>query len=152
MIWTIEDVSGFQEVVTPAGEPDQSVIVAYLAQSRQRLQPQKQPGVKRWYYLLADDPRVTLATVGMPLEDWHGSAMCMIGTRQIIGEFPGNRHLIGRKGLQLKMQPIAWLKEPADKTFRTAQQALEELSFQVLDLDQALRSQWNIQQKYEWRK
>lgn len=88
----------------------------------------------------------------MPLLAWRGAAMCIVGTREIIGEFAGNRHLCGRKGLQLKMQPAAWLKEPADLAMGDGDDALEELSMQILDLADAQRSQEQIARKYQWRK
>jgi hypothetical protein len=151
MIWTIDDVRGLLPAFTPAGEPDQAAIDAYLAHSRRPIHSQKQPAIKRWYYVFRDDARVSLATVGMPLEDWQGGAMAIVGTREIIGEFASNRQFTGRKGLLLKLQPIAWLKEPADRAFRDGQQMLEEISFQVLDLPQAERVQAETTQKYQWK-
>lgn len=90
-----------------------------------------------------------LTTIGMPLTDWRGAAMCVVGTREIIGEFTGNRHLIGRKGLRIKMQPAAWLKAPADLVLADAHAALQEISFQVLDLADIQRSQERLARAYQ---
>jgi len=151
MIWTIDDVSAFVPVMLPAGVPDQAVIDAYLARTRRRLPPPKHQGVPRYYYLWQEDARVAVACIGMPLADWQGAALAKVGSREIIGEFAGNRQFIGRKGLQLQLNPIAWLKEPTDQHFAHAQQALEELSMQALDLAAAERVQAKIIQKYQWR-
>lgn len=152
MIWIIDNIRAFQAAFTSAGEPDQAVIDAFLQTTQHKQHAPAHEGVKRYYYLLADDPRVVLCCVGMPLADWRGPAMAIVGTREIIGEFPGNRHLVGKKGLQIRMQPATWLKEPADRHFADAGQALEEISFQVLDLETIERSQQDIAQKYRWKK
>lgn len=151
MIWTINDLSAFPAAFAHAGDPDQAVIAAYVAQSRRPQQPQSRPGVRRYYYLLNDDPRVSLCAVGMPLDAWAGGAMCKVGTSEIIGEFKGNRHLVGRKGLRLQLQPLAWLNAPADEHYESGGQALEAVSFQVLDLDRAAQSQRRIVQQYQWK-
>lgn len=152
MIWTIKNIDDFLPAFTLAGEPDQAVIDAYLARTRHRQQPLKHEGVRRYYYLLHDDARVRLTCVGMPLDAWRGGAMVKVGVNEIIGEFPGNRHLIGQKGLQLQFTPIAWLREPADQAFVNGAQALEAISFQILDLNRIEQSQQQIQQKYQWKK
>lgn len=115
MIWTLSTVdpdliAAFQS----AGEPDQAVIDAYMQKlpRRRHYQPER-PGVKRWYYLMRDNPRISLAALGMPLEDWQGPAF-FVGTRAIIGEFPGNRAFVGKKGLQMKMQPLTLMTGQAD--------------------------------------
>lgn len=84
MIWTINDISAFRSAFVAAGEPDQSIINAYLAKKRRTMQPQARPGVRRYYYLLAEDPRVSLCCVGMPLADWNGGG-------HVQGGHTGNR-------------------------------------------------------------
>jgi hypothetical protein len=78
------------------------------------------------------------------------AAMLIVGTREIIGEFAGNCHAIGRKGLQLKMQPIAWLRGEAGKHFATGSQLLAEISEQVLDQREIERVQQHLGRKYRW--
>src|SRR5579863_6625358 len=143
MIWTLNQVdpdliAAFQS----AGEPDQAVIDAAIASlPRRRQHQQERLGVKRWYYLLAENPRISLATLGMPLEEWQGGAFFIVGTRLIIGEFVDNREVAGLKGLQMKMQPIQWMTGQADLRFASGAQLLAEISEQVLDLQAAERSQ-----------
>jgi hypothetical protein len=152
VIWTIDDIRDLVPLVVPAGEPDQQVIAAYLARTRRPQHPPKHQGVKRYYYLLRDEPRVVFTCLSMPLEAWQGGVMAKVGTREIIGEFAGNRHLVGKKGSQLQFSPIAWLQGEADQHFLNASQALQELSFQILDLDRAERSQRAIARQYQWKK
>jgi hypothetical protein len=151
MIWSISDLSDLVPLVVPAGEPDQQVIAAYLTHTKKPQHPQKHQGIKRYYYLLRDDVRVVFTSLGMPLDAWRGGAMAKVGTREIIGEFAGNRHFTGRKGLFLQLSPIAWLEGEADQHFLNAAQALQELSFQILDLDRIEQSQRAIERKYRWR-
>src|SRR5581483_2520989 len=139
MIWTLKEVDpDFLAAFAPAGEPDQRIIDAHMRTlpPRRRHQPER-PGVKRWYYLMRDNPRISLSTLAMPLEQWQGGLFLLIGTREIIGEFPGNRPYIGKKGLQMKMQPLAWMTGQADRSFASGAHLLAEISEQVLDLHTA---------------
>lgn len=134
MIWQLDSVSDLAAAFEDAGDIDEQVIAAYLKTSRQPQHEQKRPDIKRWYYLATDNPRVSLCCVGMPLDTWRGAAMLIVGTREIIGEFAGNREVAGKLGLQLKMQPLIWLHGQPDRRFATDGQMLAEISEQVLDL------------------
>lgn len=140
MIWQLDDTSDLVASFIDAGPIDEQVVAAYLAAARQPQHEQKRPDVKRWYYLAADNPRVSLCCVGMPLDAWRGPAMLIVGTREIIGEFAGNRDVVGRLGLQLKMQPLAWMSGEPGRRFATGKQLLSEISEQVLDLRPASRT------------
>ncbi len=152
MIWTLDLVdTQFVSAWLPAGEPDQRVIAAYVRKQPPRRQHQQErPGVKRWYYLLRDNQRTVLSTLGMPLEEWRDGAFFIVGTREIIGEFPGNQPYAGKKGLQLKMQPRAWMSGQADEPFASGRRLLDAISEQILDLDAAQRVQWAIKKNYRW--
>lgn len=141
MIWQVDNVSDLVAAFENAGDIDEQVVAAYLAKTRQPQHEQKRPDIKRWYYLAADNPRVSLCCVGMPLDTWRGAAMLIVGTREIIGEFAGNRDVAGKLGLQLKMQPLAWLLGQPGRRFATGNQMLAEISEQVLDLHAAPREQ-----------
>ena len=151
MIWTLDQADpGFIAAFEAAGEPDQAVIDAHMRALPARRYPPERTFVKRWYYLLQENPRISLATLGMPLEAWRGPAFFIVGTREIIGEFPANRPYIGMKGLQMKMQPLSWMAGQADLSFASGAQLLAEISEQILDLDAAHRSQRSIKRKYQW--
>lgn len=153
-LWKIAEVDpAFIAAFEDAGEPDQAVIDAYLARSRRKVTPQKHDGIKRWYYLRADNHRIRLGTVARPLADFAGKpAKMLVGTSEIIGEFPGNHAFVGQQGLRLTMEPIEWLHGDADKAFATGSEALAEISEQILDLRRAKRVQQEIAEKYQWRK
>lgn len=153
MIWTLDLIDGqFISAFVNAGDPDQRVIDEYLSrQPHRRLQPPERPGIKRWHYLLQDNPRIGLTTLAMPLDVWQGGTFFLVGTRNIIGEFTGNREFVGMKGLHLKMQPLAWMAGRADQQFASGAQLLAEISEQILDLDAAQRSQRKTRQRYEWK-
>lgn len=150
MIWTLEDVGELVSVFNDAGPIDERAISEYIRNSHKRQHKSSHPGVKRWYYLHKEEPRISLCCVGMPLEAWQGAAMLIVGTREIIGEFAGNRHAIGRKGLQMKMQPIAWLRGRAEKRFAIGGQLLAEISEQVLDQPEIEKVQSRLARKYRW--
>jgi hypothetical protein len=126
-------------------------FTTYVASIRRPQQEQKNIGVKRWYYLLKENPRIRLVTVGRPLAAWDSlSAKMIVGTSKIIGEFPGNRHLVGRQGLQMKCEPIEWLRgSKADKEFPGGDALLQEISEQILDRRSIDMHQRRIQRKYE---
>jgi len=150
MIWTISQVDDLLcQAFVDAGPIDQGAIDRATRGQGPRYQ-EARPGVKRYYYLLADNPRISLAALGMPLDNWQGGAFLIVGTRTIIGEFELNKPHVGKLGLQLKMQPIAWMQGMADKQFRSGQEVLAEISEQVLDRREIERSQERIQKKYEW--
>jgi len=152
MIWRLERVDEpLANVFESAGEPDQDVIDAYVAQFGQR-GPQKHVGIQRWYYLMKENPRIHLTTLGMPLEDWHGEAKILVGTNTIIGEFEGNREYIGQLGLTIHMEPIAWLRGEADKAFENGSTLLASISEQVLDRKEIDRVQATILQRYQHKK
>jgi hypothetical protein len=151
MIWQIDTVSDLVEAFTDAGDIDEQVIAAYLATTRQPQHEQKRPDIRRWYYLLKDNPRVSLCCVGMPLDAWQGPAMLIVGTREIIGEFAGNRAVRGKLGLQLKMQPLAWMSGDPGRRFAKGSQMLAEISEQVLDLRPASRVQENDKKRFRRR-
>ena len=152
MIWILDSIDDlFTGAFLSAGEPDQQIINRHMShQPRHRQHQPVRPGVKRWYYLLAENPRISLSTVGRPLADWQGGAFFIVGTREIIGEFPGNQGCIGKKELQMKMQPLAWMSGQADQQFASGAQLLAEISEQILDLDAAERSQRQTKRRYEW--
>ena len=153
MIWKINNVDrAFIDAWHDAGQPDQAVIDAYTATSR-RVSPQKHVGIRRWYYLFNDNPRIRLTTIGRPLEDFAGqAAKVLIGTVEIIGEFSGNRDLVGKRGLTLQVQPIDWLQGEANEVFATGEAALAAISEQVIDRQDIQRSQRDIKRRYEWRR
>lgn len=153
MLWKLERVDhALIDAFEHAGEPDQEVIAAYLQQRSHRpQQPPKHDGIKRWYYLLRDNPRVRLATVGRPLDDWDGSAKMIVGVNEIIGEFPKNRPYVGMRGLQLQCQPIAWLTGTADLEIADGTALLAEISEQILDKRAIDNIQQRIAQRYQWR-
>ena len=153
MIWSINTVDqAFIDAWHDAGQPDQAVIDAYMATS-QRLSPQKHIGIRRWYYLFNDNARIRLTTIGRPLEDFAGlEAKVIVGTIEIIGEFEGNREFVGKRGLTLQCQPIAWLQGDADEVFATGGEALAAISEQIIDREDIQRSQRTIKSRYEWRK
>lgn len=152
MIWRLEEVDwSLVNAFESAGEPDQDVIDAYIAQFGQR-GAKKHVGIRRWYYLSKDNPRIRLTTLGMPLEDWHGEAKILVGTGTIIGEFEGNRDYVGQMGLTLHMEPIAWLQGEADSSFSNGSTLLASISEQVLDRREIGRSQAAISQIYRHKK
>ncbi len=153
MIWTLNTVdAAFLDAFEAAGDPDEAVIASYVARHGQHAP--KNVGVKRWYYLLKENPRVRLGTVGRPLGDWPGAGgvKILVGTSEIIGEFPGNRALVGQMGLHLQMEPIAWLQGEADRHFASGAALLAEISEQILDRRAIQQSQRRIQKRYEHRK
>lgn len=153
MLWTVRVDSTLIAAFEDAGQPDRAVIDEYLARSHKPRHQPKHEGIRRWYYLLKDNPRVRLACVGMPLADFAGkSAKILVGTNEIIGEFRGNRALIGKRGLQLQCSPIEWLHGQADKSFATGAAMLAEISEQILDLREIERSQEKIKRAYSWRR
>lgn len=131
MIWTLNTTAGLVPRFEDAGPIDETVVAAYTATRNQR-EPAR-PGIARYYYLLADDPRITLCCLGMPLHAWTGGAMLIVTSRKIIGEFAGNRAYAGYKGCIVKMQPIAWLRGKADRRFTTGAELLAEVAEQFLD-------------------
>jgi hypothetical protein len=151
MLWRLEQInSTFIDAFEEAGEPDQAVITAYVAQHGQH--PPKHAGIKRWYYFLKDNHRIRLTTVGRPLDDWAGAAKIIVGTGEIIGESTGNRDLVGQVGLKLQFEPIAWLQGRADKTFVHGEALLAEISEQILDRKVIEQSQRSIRAKYQYRR
>lgn len=154
MIWKITAIDEpFIAAFVPAGEPDQRVIDDYLRKTRRPMQPPKHDGVKRWYYLCRDNPRIRLSCIGRPLDDWKAlPAKCLVGTNEIIGEFEGNREFIGQRGSQLTMQPIEWLQGTADAVYASGSAALSEISEQILDKRRIDRRQREVQSKYQWKK
>lgn len=153
MIWKIVTIdAAFIAAFVSAGQPDQDVINAYLARTRKPMQQPKHEGVRRWYYLHSDNPRIRLATIGRPLEDFTGLAgKCIVGTNSIIGEFPGNRNFVGQRGSQLTLQPIEWLQGEADQEFTDGSTALAGISEQILDRRRIDENQRTIQRKYQWK-
>jgi hypothetical protein len=152
MIWRVTTIDeAFMACFTEAGEPDQATIDAYLRQTKQPQHTKKNPGVKRWYYLQQENPRISFTTVGRPLSDWTGlPAKLIVVTRTIIGEFPANRPYQGLLGFQLKCEPIEWLRNQADREFAMASDILPEISEQVLDRHRIEASQEQIKQRYQW--
>ncbi len=136
MIWALAHVDQSLRVAfEPAGEPDQEVIARFqAAPGVTHLHPEYRPGMSRYFYLWRDHPRVSLVCLGLPLEAWQDGAFFIVGYRWIIGEFAGNRDLVGLKGLHLKMQPLAWMGGQANKQFSSGLHLLSEISEQVLDL------------------
>ena len=87
MIWLLERIDTvLQDAFEWAGEPNQTIVDVYIAKHGQS-GPQKHLGVKRWYYLHRDNPRIRLSTLGMPLDDWRGVAKIIVGTVEIIVSF-----------------------------------------------------------------
>jgi len=78
-------------------------------------------------------------------------AKIIVGTNEIIGEFPGNRDLVGLRGLQLQCQPIAWLEGEADLVLEDGAALLDEISEQILDSKAIDRSQRRIARRCEWK-
>jgi hypothetical protein len=153
MIWKITTIdAAFIAAFADAGEPDQRVIEAHLRKMHKPMHPQKHEGMRRYYYLLADNPRVRLFCIGRTLSDFAGlPAKIIVGTYEIIGEFPSNRAFIGQTGLKLQCEPIAWLSGNADKVFPTGSRALAEISEQILDLRKIKESQRQIRRRYKWQ-
>jgi hypothetical protein len=155
MIWKVLSVDPqFIQKFSDAGPIDWNVVNAHLNQKRRRpIVPQQNPDVPRWYYLLQDDPATRMGTVGAQLDQFKGHpAKLIIGTVEIIGEFAGQRELIGIKGLKLQLEPIHMLSGEPDAVFKTASLALASLSNQIPNLEQAEKSQRDIQNKYRWKK
>lgn len=154
MIWKITAIDeSFIDAFVPAGEPDQQVIDDYLRRTRRSMHPPKHDGVKRWYYLHKDNPRIRLSCIGRPLSDWKAlPAKCLVGTNEIIGEFPGNREFIGQRGSQLTLQPIEWFTGDADATYPSGSAALSEISEQILDKRRIEQRQREVRKRYEWKK
>lgn len=153
MLWTVVVDSTLIDAFSDVGQPDQAVVDAYLRSSHKRQHPQKHAGMRRWYYLMCSNPRVRLCSVGMSLADFAGKpAKILVGTNEILGEFKGNRALVGKRGLQLQCQPIAWLHGQADKHFANGAALLAEISEQVLDLRAIEQSQEQIKRRYEWHR
>lgn len=151
MIWTLDHLDqAFIKAWEDVGEPNQEVITAYLAKIRRPQHPQKHQGIKRWYYLLQENPCIRLVSLGMPLHEWKGAAKLIVGTNEIIGEFPGNRPYVGKMGLQLQCQPLAWLQGVPDKAFPSGQALLSEISEQILDRREIEQSQQRTQKRYQW--
>ena len=148
MIWRLDNPSDLAAAFIDAGDIDEQVVAAYRASTRQPQHEQKRPDIKRWYYLLKDNPRVSLCCVGMPLDVWHGPAMLIVGTREIIGEFAGNCAVRGIRGLQLKMQPLSWMSGEPGRRFATGNQLLSEISEQVLDLRAVSRMPENGKKRF----
>jgi hypothetical protein len=128
---------------------DELVVQRHQAQQK-RYHPITRQEVARFCYLKADDQTIKLVCMGMPLDAWHGGIMVIIGTNTIIGEFEGNRDLVGLTGTQLKMQPLAWLREPEDQRFPTASALLAQISEQVRNQGRIERVQRDITKKYHW--
>ena len=74
--------------------------------------------------------------VGCPLTEWPdgAGAMLIVGTLEIIGEFAGNRHLVGKKGLNLKMQSLDGMYGRAGQIIKSGADLLDTISTQILDL------------------
>lgn len=152
MIWRVQRIDQLLiDAFENAGEPDQRVISAYLRKTHKPMHPPKHDGIRRWYYLLAENRRIRLATTGRPLAEWRGEAKVLVGTNEIIGEFAGNRKLVGQRGLQLKCEPIEWLQGEADLVLADGAALLAEISEQILDGKAIDRSQRNIARRYEWK-
>jgi len=152
MIWTLDIIdASLSEAFIDAGPIDQAAIDRHLGRRGPRY-PEARPGVKRYYYLLRDNPRISLAALGMPLDAWQGGAFFIVGTRLIIGEFALNREFRGRQGLQMKMQPLAWMTGKADRQFSSGAALLAEISEQVLDLSEIERSQERVKKRYEHKR
>jgi hypothetical protein len=134
MIYTITMVDNqFKAAWEPAGEPDQEVIEQHAAKHKHH-QP-RQPKIKRWYYLLKEDSRISLRTAGQPLEDWpqENGAKILVGTGEIIGEFPGNQENTGKLGLRILMEPIEWLQGEANKYYYSGTQFLANIDVRILE-------------------
>ena len=148
MLWILEKIdSSFINAFEDAGKLDQEVVDAYVAQYGLS-GPQKHLGVKRWYYLLRENPRIRLVTVGRPLDDWHEQAKIIVGSIKILGEFQATREYVGQLGLKLQMEPINWLQGDADEFFPHGSALLNAVSEQVLDRKAIERSQKALSQKY----
>lgn len=153
MLWTVTVDSTLLDAFEDAGEPDQVVIDDYLRRTHKPRPAPKHTGVKRWYYLMRDNPRMRLSTIGMPLVDCAGKQVkVLVGVSEIIGEFPGNRALVGKRGLQLQCQPIAWLQGSPDQHFTSGAAMLAEISEQPLDRHEIEASQEKIKRRYEWHR
>jgi hypothetical protein len=149
MIWKIHKIDRtFIESWIQAGEPDQAIIDRYVQRHGQHAPAARLAGEPRYYYLHALEPRITLRTVSLPLEAWQGGAKIIIGTQRIIGEFAGNRHLVGQRGLALKMEPVDLLYGKPDDEFSDGMSMLAELSSQILDRDALKRYE---QREERWR-
>jgi hypothetical protein len=153
MIWKISTIDqAFINAWSNAGEPDQHIIDTYLERKQLRQKPMRHVGVQRWYYLLSDNPRIRLLTLGRPLVEWIGlSGKIQVGTNEIIGEFAGNRDYVGQRGLQIGLRPAEWL-QGQDKTFALGSSLFEEISEQILDSRSIDRVQSDIQSRYQWEK
>lgn len=152
MIWRVRIDQTLIEAFVHAGSPDQAVIDTHLARLGKARQPIRHGDAKRWYYLLRSNPRVRLLTVGRPLDQWVGKeAKIIVGAVKIIGEFPGNRALVGKRGLQLKCEPIESLIGNADLELANGEALLNEISEQLLDSKAIERSQRQIRRRYEWK-
>ncbi len=153
MIWTLDRVdAALLSAFADAGDIDQAVVDQRMEQFPSQQHAPARSVVKRWYYLLADNPRIGLVCISQPLYEWLGSAFLIVGTRTIIGEFEANKAFVGKLGLHLKMQPLAWLTGEADRHFATGAQLLAEISEQVLDRRAIRESQERRTRMYEWKK
>jgi hypothetical protein len=150
MIWaTIEVDAAFQLAFVEVGPIHEQVVKRHLARQKNH-HPVTRQGIVCYYYLAANDPTIKLVCMSMPLADWQGGAMVIVGSYEIIGEFAGNRDLVGLSGTQLKMQPLVWLREPEDQRFPTASALLAQISEQVRNRQSIERTQQNITRKYLW--
>jgi hypothetical protein len=150
MIWTLDSVYDLCTVFADAGPINEQVVSRSIQTTQRKQQAPSHPNVPRWYYLYEEEPRISLCCVGSPLQSWQGASMLIVGAREIIGEFAGNRHVVGRKGLQMKMQPIDWLHSTSEKHFATGAEFLAAISEQVLDQADITRVQQHIARKYRW--
>ena len=135
MIWLIDNIDRkFTQDFIDAGPVDYVIVDSFLKRTGRQPRAQNNPEVKRFYYLYQYDPRVRLTLVGSPLPEWEGKpAMIILGTEIILGEFVGNKTLVGKKGINLKVQPASWLKGDPDQRFALGSEALDAISFQVID-------------------
>ncbi len=139
MIWRLLNVEqAFIDAWTDAGRIRQHVVDRQVQAHGQYAPAQRNQNEPRWYYLHYLEPRIRLATVGLPLDQWQGGAKIIIGTCSIIGEFDGNSHLVGERGLKLQMEPLDMLRVQPDDEFVNGMAVLLELSNQIMDRD-ALR-------------
>lgn len=153
MIWHVYTLDAvFRAAFVDAGAPDQAVIERFLRKKHFLRPPVAYPDVVRKYYLLREDPRVSLCVLASSLEEWQGEAWVKVGIRHILGEFVGNRELQGQKGLSLQLLPMSLLGEPADRCYDTGQQALEAISYRILDMQRALRRNEEIAARYTYRR
>ena len=126
--WLIKHLEpSFYDAWEEAGEVDLSA----LPQTPRH--PPKHFDLPRYHYLLKTDARVRLTCVGMPLKDWLKRQVgIIVGTTKSLGEFEATKDLRGEQTLVLKMEPGA-LSPPYDEVFESGAEALESISWQILD-------------------